>query len=187
MGFASRSGWLLLWWVLCLNPIRAEIYRQVEPDGSVEFTDRPSGKAEKVNFAPAQEFTAEKVVDPALDSAVSTVSPIKEAVNYSNLSISGPAEIIRAGDVKTNTFDITVQLEPTLVTGDVLVLYDNDEKLAESHAEAEKSVKFTLSQENIYRGEHLFKVKILREEKVVKESNTHILTVIQPVVRPPTS
>src|SRR5690554_5964347 len=45
--------------VLCL-PVQAEVYRQVDKDGNVTFTDDPRGKAERVEVKPVTTITMPK-------------------------------------------------------------------------------------------------------------------------------
>ncbi len=96
-------------------------YKVVKPDGSVEFTDRPTAGAQQIPLPNAQSYEA-----PALPSLEQPASPSKTvatpaATIYTKLAITTPTADQRVA-IDDAGFPITVELEPALAQGDTLVV-----------------------------------------------------------------
>lgn len=131
------------------NIVKAEVYKQVNPDGSVEFTDVPKSDDEApLPLRPMSTFKAPPVT-PISSSPASSKATISQ---YTNISITSPANEATIRDNAGN-LTVTVSLAPSLQPGHKMVLFDNGTNLGES-----TSGSFTLS--NVDRGTHVLSVQV---------------------------
>jgi len=170
MGYAKtmRILLLLLTYFIVL-PVAAEVYRTVDENGNVIFTDKPSPGAEEIKIKKIQtieppaevpaETSAESPAEvPAETSAESPLPPEEEGITtYTKLEITNPVNdtVVRdnAGNVTIN-----VTLEPALNTdaGDQLVLYMDG-------ARASAGTVNTFNLLNVDRGTHSFSVAVVNQ------------------------
>jgi len=147
---------------LFLNTAQAEVYKQVNPDGSVTFTDIAGSKDEKpVPLQPMGTFQATKV--PPTSSTQKTPSTSKK---YTSVSITSPANESTIRDNAGN-LTITASVTPGMQSGHKMVLMDNGSLVGES-----ASGSFKLS--NIDRGAHSLIVQI-------QDKNVKVLISSEPV------
>ena len=151
--------------LLVCSTAGAEVFKQVNPDGSVSFSDTPSPGAERVQLAPAQSVS----LPPApvtVTGSVAPAAPKNMSVSYHRLAIVEPTE---GQGVRANNDNVSIALElqPALAPGHTI-------ELAVSGEGGEKiltgtSLRFQLNQ--LSRGRHTVKawVRNGRGEKV-KES-----------------
>ena len=173
MDYAEIMRILLLFVTLFfLTSISAGVYRSVDEDGNVIFTDRPSPDAEKIRVDKVQTISPPAVKD---FEYTSPEKPAKEG--YAKLEIISPQNDQTftggAGNVTIN-----ILIEPALDTkqGDHLVLTMDGEKQAESSS---TSFSFT----NLDRGTHTTKADIVNKGgKSLKSSATVTFYVIRPTV-----
>jgi ribosomal protein L24 len=134
---------------------QADVYKSVDEDGNVVFTDKPSPDAEKIIIKEVQTIEAPKVQTnkEALPEAEE-----EKLVGYSKVAIIHPQNGtgIRAND---GNITITTTVEPALdnETGDTLALY-MDNKLVSTGS----STKFSLN--NVDRGTHNFSVAVVDKD-----------------------
>jgi hypothetical protein len=132
-----------------INTVKAEVYKQVNPDGSVEFTDVPKNKDEApVPLSPMSTFKA----TPVTPISSSPKSSKPTAIEYTNVSITSPANEATIRDNAGN-LTVTANLVPVLQPGHKMVLLDNGANRGES-----TSGSFTLS--NVDRGSHVLTVQV---------------------------
>lgn len=139
---------LSLSFALFFSVAHAEIYKQINPDGSVTFTDVPSSKDEKpLPLKPMSTFKATPA--PAISSTQQSTPASKK---YTNVSITSPAN---EATIRDNAGNLTVMatVTPGLQSGHKMVLLDNGATRAES-----TSGSFKLS--NIDRGAHTLTVQV---------------------------
>jgi hypothetical protein len=128
----------------------AEIYKRVNPDGSVEFTDVPgSAKEEPVKLAPMSTFKATPTAPTRSPSSRPTASLNK----YTLLKIISPADNTSIRDNAGN-LSINVSVSPSLRAGHKLVLLVDGSSKAEG-----QSGQFKLT--NIDRGSHTLQAKVI--------------------------
>lgn len=125
-----------------------DIYRKVDKDGNVIFTDVPSDDAEKIQL---KETTTIKSLDVEPSSPATRLQEV-QSIPYKSLSIVNPKndEAIRdnAGNVT-----VEISIEPALMTGHEVVVYlDGEEKT--------KGAGTAFDLENIDRGTHQIRVSI---------------------------
>ena len=125
----------------------AEIYKSVDADGNVVFSDKPSPDAEKIDIKEIQTIESQPY------KPFEYTPPAEPAVSgYSKLDITTP---LNNSEVRENSGNISVivNIEPELNVGagDKLLLYLDGSKLQEG-----TSTQFQLT--NIDRGTHTVSV-----------------------------
>jgi len=151
--------------------VSAEIFRTVDENGNVVFSDvppSPDQTSESVRVNPVNTFETPEVATPPADASANVEVP--EVEPYNSLTILAPAsdETVRenAGNVT-----VTVALNPSLRAGDRLVLY-MDGKQSQVRAQG---TSFRL--ENIDRGTHTIGVRVLDDAgNVAAEAPTSTFT-----------
>jgi Domain of unknown function (DUF4124) len=119
MHYATR---LLL--LLCLPALcwAATVYRWVDADGVVHFSDQPQPGAVKIQIREPQSYTPAPT--PAAGRVAPNVKTQTEPHDYQNCAVSVPGG--SGGDDQTlmnaDSVTITVQMQPTLRPGDLLTV-----------------------------------------------------------------
>jgi len=139
---------LLFGLLLSTASISAEVYKKVNPDGSVEFTDAPKSKdATPVPLSPTNTFKA----TPA--PPISSSQKSKPTANqYTSASITSPSNDAAIRDNAGN-LTVTASVTPSLQSDHKMVLMDNGVALSES-----TSGSFQLS--NVDRGSHSLSIQV---------------------------
>ncbi len=140
---------------------QATVYKWVDKDGKVHYSDEPNPQAQAV------EFTDKTQNQISLETPKPLPDPIEvEQVGYA-LKILSPQheETIRdnAGD-----FQVQVEVEPELASGHFLQLYID----GISSSDAQRSNLFQLK--NIDRGEHTLQLKAVQQNGKVLASSSPI-------------
>ncbi len=140
--------------VLVATPVlvaAATVYRWVEPDGTVVFSDQPHRGARKVIIPPANVYKPGKLPNPT-----PFASTTQGAAPYRVLRISAPAP---DATVRRNNGDVTVRLdvEPPLRTdqGQAIALVLDGKRLAERYRAPQAVLR------NIDRGTHTLQAQIV--------------------------
>ncbi|MDP5146441.1 DUF4124 domain-containing protein [Shewanella sp. ULN5] len=143
---------------LCSN---AAVYRWVDENGKVHYSDEPQPNAELVEVKQNTQNTIElreaKIKSP--------IAPELDAATETTITIISPTheETIRSNEGK---FDVTVSVAPKLLRGMFLALFID----GEIKAQPQTSTTFHL--EGIYRGEHAIVVKALDQNGKVLASSS---------------
>lgn len=132
-----------------------EVYRSVDKDGNVVFTDQPQPGAERLEVQPVNVHTYPKVSTPKPN----TTKEKDKSTGYSSIQIIAPehdSTIRDPGDVL-----IRVSLRPALRMGHQLVFSDNgtplDKPTRNSH----------LQLFNLSRGTHMIQVAVVDQSNKV--------------------
>ena len=142
---------LLLLFVTVPLLLGARVYQNVEPDGSVSYTDRPSPGAKEVEMLPLPTYQAPAVPSPAEDAAV------KEApFRYTSFAIERPRseEALRQN---VGNVDVEMLLKPPLqesMAHSIVVFVDGMPVLKN---ETSSRVQLT----NIDRGRHTLQASVV--------------------------
>ncbi len=134
------------------------IYRSVDANGNVVFTDQPpeSGESEEVKLRELNTVPTDKM-RTILDSG--NEEPEEAAgEGYTRLVITSPGEEATVRNPES-AVQVAVELEPALKPGDTMVLYDNGVAQPAMELEAPE------------RGVHTLIVKVLGEDGEVKISS----------------
>ena len=140
---------IILFLLLLTNTVGAQqIYRRVDKDGNIFFTDVPTEGSEKIELKETTTIQALEVDT----SSLSEPETVKKAFTYVDVSISSPTN---DETIRDNTGNVTVSVEinPGLQSGHEVVVYlDGAEKM--------KGTETTFNLENIDRGTHQLRVSI---------------------------
>ena len=152
-----------------------DIYRTVDKDGNVIFTDVPSEGAEKIQL---KETTTITSLDVESSSSLATPRQDEQAIPYKSVSIVNPNndEAIRdnAGNV-----NIKLSIKPALLPGHEVVVYvDGEEKTSGTGT--------TFNLENIDRGTHQLRASIKDHEGhiLVSSKSTTFHMLRQSIIKP---
>jgi hypothetical protein len=143
--------------LLIFTPVMAdEIYKWVDENGQIHFSDVPQEGATEVEIAPIQTFSAPSVA--ASSSSSNDADDANETVvNYESLEITSPAmeeTIWNTG----GTVTVTVQTRPGLRTGHQIRLY-LDGKPLPNLAPGTSSLQVS----EVFRGEHQLRAEVWDE------------------------
>jgi hypothetical protein len=145
--------------------VSAGVYKRVNPDGSVEFTDVPEEIGEKpIEVAPSSSYS------PPPQPKTTTLPPaVNEAeFRYESVSITSPANDSTIRDNAGN-ISISVDSKPGLMKDHHYLLKMDGKPAGEGSSK-------TFSLNNIDRGSHSFIIQILdKDKKVLIESNAVVV------------
>lgn len=158
---------LLLLGILIVLPAMGDVYRSVDEDGNVVFSDKPSPNAEKVEINEVQ------TIDPGSTPKFKYSPPHEPqgpAASYTNISITSPSndEALSAND---GNVSVSVSVEPHLFPGHIIVLYLDGSPAGESNGQ------FNLT--NLDRGTHTLAAAVKNQQsgQEVIKSETITFTV----------
>lgn len=153
-----RWLWLPLLLVVSAGAVAEDVWRWVDQDGVIHFSDRPHPGAERIQVGPVQSFSAPALPPPREATADQPDESDEPAVSYSRVEITSPA----AGETLWNIggeLSVQVALQPQLAAGHELRIYF-DGNPAEGIPQG--SGQITLSE--VYRGEHTLRAAIFDAE-----------------------
>lgn len=161
-----------------LAPAHADIYRSVDKDGNVVFSDQPSEGAKKIEVQDAQTIKL-----PPAGKFKYQPPATPPAPRYTGVAVVQPAD---DQPVRQNDGNITVQVSvtPALKSGDVVSLLMDGKEVASGPA-----TSFTLK--NVDRGSHTLQARVQGSDGKVWSSSTsvtfHLLrhSIIKPQAAPP--
>jgi hypothetical protein len=149
----------------------AAIYKHVDEDGNVVFTDNPHGKkAETLHLSPTNIQPATQPKTKAADNSAGTTTEeeekAEERVPYSLISISSPDDesTVTYGQ---ETITASVQITPALQADDLIQFYFDGSK--QGSASTNSSITFS----DLERGEHTISAAVLNAEgKIERQSKS---------------
>jgi hypothetical protein len=156
---------------------QAEVYRSVDGQGNVIFSDTSTDNAEKIELQESYTYTPPVIVDLADDEP--SLPPIEIAVPDYSLVITSPSQ---NETIRENAGDITINssITPSVNTdrGDKLI-FTLDGQL-KSVAQDATSYTFT----NVDRGSHIAVVSVVdKTGKVIKSSKSILFHLLRAVAR----
>lgn len=175
MDYAETMRILLLCITLALfTSVSAEVYRTLDENGSVIFTDKPSPDAEKIRIDKVQTVSPPAVKDFKYTPQAKTVSGV-----YTKLEITSPKndQVFTGGVVDVTA---SVLIKPALGTrfGDRLIFYLDSQQF-ESNSTSHNFTKLD-------RGTHTVKVDVVNKDgKTLKSSAPVAFTINRPSVLKP--
>ena len=150
-----RWLWLALLLVISAGAAAEDVWRWVDQDGVIHFSDRPHPGAERVQIGPVQSCPAPELPPPR---ETTSDQPDAPASPYSRVEIASPA----GGETLWNIggeLSVQVTVEPQLAGGHELRIY-LDGNPAEGVSQGPGQV--TLGE--VYRGEHTLRAAIFDAE-----------------------
>jgi hypothetical protein len=132
------------------------VYKRVQPDGTVLFSDEPLPGSEKIEVPPINVYTPPELPSPAPSLSTEAKPPPAEEERYSRVEIlmPGPQDTLRNTGF---TVDVAVLIEPDLKDGHRIVPVLDGKPLAPT-----TEPEFTLTE--VYRGTHTLQVQIQSAE-----------------------
>lgn len=153
--------------------VNADVYRSVNKQGNVSFSDTASDNAEKIELQPSYTYNPPVIPDLADDESAS--EPVEMAIpDYALVIISpGQNEALRenAGNITINS-SITPELN-----------IDREDKLVFSldgqlKSEAQIATNYTFT--NVDRGSHIAVVSVVdKTGKIIKSSKSRLFHVLR--------
>ena len=139
-------------------PVEADIYRWVDSNGEVHFSDQPRTGAEKLNLPSAQTYSPPQATTGNENSNTNTNNDAKKApFTYKLVKIIQP----QADETLRNNqgmVSVAVELEPGLRKSDKVQLVFDGKDIGNP----ENSTVITLT--NVLRGSHTVAVNVLSSE-----------------------
>lgn len=176
---------LLIIYLFAIQSVLAEVYKSVDENGNVIFTDQPSENAEKIHIKEVQTIEtrkpqSEETAPVEAGSDEGSEQDAEAGPEYTSVSITSPANdsAIRAND---GNITISAAVLPSLKAdaGHQLALY-MDSKLVS----AGPGTQFSLS--NVDRGTHNFSVAVIdKEGKELIRSAATSITILRHSVNQP--
>ena len=138
------------------------VYRQVDAEGNITFSDQAVPGAEAITLRKAQ-----TIAPPPVGAFRSEPSVKKETqAGYDRLAIIRPRHDETIVGAAQGNFNVRVDLKPALRAGDSLVLLLNGASVRRA-----ETTNFTFS--NLHRGAHTLQVAVSNaEDKVIQRSAT---------------
>jgi len=134
--------------ILFMPAVHADVYRSVDENGHVVYSDKPSEGAVKIEVKDAQTIKL-----PSAGPFKYQPPPKKAPPRYSSVAISSPGN---DESIRQNTGDVTVQISvsPGLRPGDVISLLMDGKEVASGPASS-------VTMKNVDRGSHTLQSRVL--------------------------
>ncbi|WP_369601157.1 DUF4124 domain-containing protein [Hahella sp. SMD15-11] len=168
----TTRTWLCIALGLTILNAQAEIYRWVDPQGNVEYSDSPREGAEKVELPPVQIISLPKASE--VPSRPRQTPPEPPALPYKTLKIRFPEDqsAFFSGD---GNVTVLVDMDPPLQPGHFLQAVLDGQPVPASGG--------VLVLNNVYRGTHSLKVNVMRDGQVIQSTPAITFTIQRPRVR----
>ncbi len=157
----------------------ADVWRWVDENGVVHFSDTPVEGAEQIDVSEASRTTGARVFTPAprVASQDDEAPAEEEAFKYESLSVASPGPEETLWNIE-GTLNVTLALSPPLQSGhQVRVYFDGNPQMV-------NSTSFTLNE--VWRGVHNIQAEVLDETgRLMIRSQTNRFYVQQSTVRGP--
>ncbi|MGS0679902.1 DUF4124 domain-containing protein [Shewanella sp. 125m-7] len=160
-----RAGFILLM-LLVTTLAHATVYKWVDENGKVHFSDEPVKNAEVVEF---KENTQNSLKLPEVTVLPGTTSDSEAVKPLYKMSIASPTE---EESIRSNDGDITIitNITPQLAAAHQLALYMDGNQIGSKQTIGIFKLK------NINRGEHTFAVKAFDQNgKIIASTSTRTI------------
>ena len=150
-----------------------KVYKDIDNDGSVSFSDQPSSQSETILVSPVPTVPA---IDPKTATAAPKIqSKDTERDSYTSLSILAPANesafYSASGEV-----DVILDVKPALLKEDKIEFY-LDNKLVKTDRQLQVRLP------SVNRGTHKLKARLISPDGSTLKESVSIFTIHQPSVR----
>ncbi|MBT8135629.1 MAG: DUF4124 domain-containing protein [Gammaproteobacteria bacterium] len=150
---------IVLIFIIIASAATAEttLYRWVDEQGRVHYSDRPRAEAEQVQIREPMSYTERRPQAPPADvpDAQRNVESTASFAGYNSVGVNSPTEDQVLWNIG-GTLPVTLSVQPQLQQGHSIQVYFNGAQAADWPA---ASTSYTL--ENIYRGTHTLAVSIV--------------------------
>lgn len=127
------------------------VYKMVQPDGTVVYSDQPQPGAKKMDVQPAQTYQAPPLPAPVAPQQPPT--PAKTFQGYKKFVVSSPGQDATLRDNQGNV-SISLELQPALQPGNEIQIIMDGKPLGTG-----RSTSISLT--NVDRGAHTVQAKVL--------------------------
>ena len=147
-----------------LPSLFGEVYKTVDEDGNIIFTDRPVTNSEKIKLKELK--TTETVKPSSSSSGSSSRGENTEDFSYKKLLVSSPTD---GSSIRSNTGNVSISVvsEPSLRSGHRVLITMDGKELSKGTG---KSTSLT----NVDRGTHTISVSIIdsSSNSIISASST---------------
>jgi hypothetical protein len=148
----SRSIFILLG-LLATAAVSADVWRWVDDDGVVHFSDTPRQGAERIDVSESTRTTGARIYQSTTPSNTDEpATATEQAFKYESLSISSPGAEETLWNIE-GTLSVSLSLSPGLQSGHQVRVYFNGEPRLVN------STNFTIDE--VYRGVHNLQAEVL--------------------------
>ena len=148
----TRAIFVLLG-LLATAAVSADVWRWVDDDGVVHFSDTPREGAERIDVSASSRSTGARVYrDTAPGGSDDPAAEADQAFKYQSLSISSPGAEETLWNIE-GTLSVSLSLSPGLQTGHQVRVYINGD------ARMVNSTSFTIDE--VHRGVHNIQAEVL--------------------------
>ena len=168
---------LALLLLLAHATVNAELFKWKDAEGNIIYSDQPPPGQTKQDTQIDEESLPQIISVPAPDTSIGTTQSEATEKNdaplerYLGLTITEPEHDTSVRE-NSGKVTITVRVEPHIFVerGDILVIYMDD-------IEVSKGDQTTVMLDNVDRGTHTVKAKILNSQgQIIKETSTTSFT-----------
>jgi hypothetical protein len=148
----TRSIFILLG-LLATAAVSADVWRWVDDDGVVHFSDTPRQGAERIDVSESTRTTGARIYQSTTPSNTDEpATATEQAFKYESLSISSPGAEETLWNIG-GTLSVSLSLSPGLQSGHQVRVYFNGE------SRLVNSTSFTIDE--VYRGVHNLQAEVL--------------------------
>jgi uncharacterized protein DUF4124 len=152
MGFRPIIVLFVLWATAAAS---AEVWRWVDDDGVVHFSDTPRAGAERIDVSESRQSTGARIYRDTAPTGADGEEPAEEqSFKYDSLTISSPGAEETLWNIE-GTLSVSLSLSPGLQSGHRVRVYLNGEP------QMVNSTSFTLDE--VWRGAHNIQAEVLDE------------------------
>ena len=117
--------------LLIAGPVLADVYKSVDPDGNIIYSDKPSPNAEKIELGELPTIPALKMDSAGARAPGEDEDQAPASVQYTHLEITSPAnDSALRMEADNLTVGVTVRLDPPLFGPDTIVLFVDGKEYA---------------------------------------------------------
>ncbi|MDV6318203.1 DUF4124 domain-containing protein [Chromohalobacter sp. HP20-39] len=178
-GLATISGWALLMAGTCLSVSLAQatpVYRSVDAQGNVTFSDRPIGEKVEVgpvNTVPSRPVTSTQDVGEAREAPAAGEAEASAFTPYERLRITAPANESTLPTGAAGDTQVSVAIVPALRDAHRLrLMVDGEVRQA-----AQQATTFSLN--DLVRGEHTLRAEVIDAEGRVLQRSAPVTLYVQ--------
>lgn len=161
--------------ILVANVSVAAVYKSVDANGNVVYSDEPSKNAKEISLPPISIVPSLTPVDLARASTVQDPTPQPRVTQYQLSFVSPlPDQVIR----KPDSVNVTVNSVPALANGDVMTILLDGVVIANGNSA-------TVSTENLDRGTHSLAARVMNANGQVVNQSSSSLNILQTNINSP--
>ncbi|MGI9292951.1 MAG: DUF4124 domain-containing protein [Pseudomonadales bacterium] len=171
------TQYLTLAALLLSLPCAAQIYKHVDKNGNISYSDQPAAGAATVEVPKANTIPALEIPEPA--RAAETADDEEAAFKYTRVRILEPVND-SAIEHGPGNFNVVASVKPGLKEGHKLQFF------VDGAAQGKPTTDRILQLRNVNRGTHTLQVKVIDENgSIVKSSTSNKVHVLRPSIAHP--